>query len=236
VNTAILVRRYKRFLADIELPDGKLITIHCPNTGSMTNCAIPGSRIWYSTSANKKRKYPHTWELVEAADGELIGVNTIRANQIVRSGIESGIAPELADYSDIKAEVRFGEENSRIDLLLSSETAGGNAYCYVEIKSVTLLDSTVGSGIGLFPDAKSQRGIKHLRELIRVVNSGHRAVLFYCAQHTGIREVRPADNIDPEYGRILREARDVGVELLAYAVNIDPPNIVLQKRIPVVCP
>jgi len=236
VKTATLMKRYKRFLADVKLPDGTLITIHCPNTGSMKNCAIPGSRVWYSTSANRKRKYAHTWELVEAADGELIGVNTIRANQIVRTGIEAGTVPELAHYNEIKAEVRFGEENSRIDLLLSTDTSGINDRCYVEVKSVTFLDQTIGSGIGLFPDAKTQRGIKHLRELIRVVESGHRAVLFYCVQHTGITEVRPADSIDPQYGRILREARDAGVELLAYVVRIKPPNIVLQQRIPVVCP
>ena len=122
LKTATLVRRYKRFLADIQLADGQILTIHCPNTGSMKNCALPGSRIWYSKSNNKNRKYPHTWELVEMPDSHLIGVNTGKANKLVRSAIESEVVEELKGYSNIRAEVPYGVENkSRVDFVLSNE-------------------------------------------------------------------------------------------------------------------
>lgn len=234
MKTAILLKRYKRFLADVENPDGSVMTIHCPNTGAMTNCSAPGSRIWYSTSSNRKRKYAHTWEFVETAEGDLAGVNTSRANQLVRMAIETGIVTELTGYTRIQQEVPYGEENSRIDLLLTGESAATARSCYVEVKNVTLRKT--GAGVGLFPDAVTERGTRHLRELMATVAGGHRAVLFFCVQHTGICEVRPADSIDPVYGLTLRQAWEAGVEIIAYAAEIDPPAVVLTRKIAVVCP
>lgn len=245
MHTAILLKRYKRFLADVQLADGTVITIHCPNTGSMKNCAEPGSKIWYSTSTNTKRKYANTWELVETSAGEMIGVNTIKANHLVRKAIGSGVVAELSGYDRVQNEVRYGNENSRIDFLLSKESAANPGTtdaknesprnCYVEVKNVSLLEQSLGEGVGLFPDSVSVRGTRHLRELINVVESGDRAVLFFCVQHTGISEVRPADQIDPDYARTLRQARDMGVEIIAYVAEFNPPDVFLTKRIPVIC-
>jgi sugar fermentation stimulation protein A len=236
LQTATLIRRYQRFLADIQLDDGKVLTIHCANTGSMKNCAFPGSRIWYSKSSNKNRKYPHTWELIETPVGHLIGVNTSKANRLVREAIESRVVEELTGYADIRAEVRFGvEKKSRVDFVLSNESSSTSTRCYVEVKSVTLLDETYGSGVGLFPDAVSERGTRHLNELIEVVRTGQRAVLFFCVQHTGIDEVRPADDIDPVYGQTLRRALESGVEVLAYRADIKPGTMALRERLSVVC-
>jgi len=237
LKSATLIRRYKRFLADIQLDDGEILTIHCPNTGSMKNCALPGSRIWYSRSDNKNRKYPHTWELIESPDGHLIGVNTGRANRLVRQAIESEVVEELKGYSDIRAEVRYGVKNqSRVDFVLSNESRSTSEECFVEVKSVTLLDEACGQGVGLFPDAVSERGTRHLNELIHVARSGRRAVLFFCVQHTGIDEVRPADGIDPVYGDTLRKALGSGVEVLAYRADINPGSVELRQPLAVICP
>lgn len=221
-----LIKRYKRFLADIELPDGELITIHCPNTGSMKNCNEPGSRVWFSTSDNPKRKYPNTWEMVEVAKRYRAGINTGRANALVEEAIRDGIVSELQGYDEIQREVKYGEENSRIDLLLRA----GKSLCYVEIKNVTLW---MGDGVGIFPDAVTTRGQKHLRELMAMKAQGHRAVIFFCIQHTGIETVAPADEIDPDYGAMLREAHAAGVEVLAYGGDLTARAITLNKPIPV---
>ena len=223
-----LIRRYKRFLADIETQTGELITIHCPNTGSMRHCIAPGSACWYSTSASKTRKYPHTWEVATTPDGDLAGINTGRANGLVRQAIEDGVITELAGYPDIRAEVKYGHENSRIDFLLQ----GAGPDCYVEVKNVTLREAP---GQGLFPDAVSTRGTRHLRELQAMVQAGARGVLVFCVQHTGIEWVQPADAIDPEYGRALRQAADAGVEILAYRARILPAqaDIRLNRACPV---
>lgn len=231
LQSAILIQRYKRFLADVRLPDGSQLTLHCPNTGSMLNCQVPGSRVWYSTAANPDRKYPHTWELVESPEGELIGINTGRANHLVREAIEAQRLVELRDYPVLRGEVSYGQEKSRIDLLLQGHASQPD--CYVEIKNVSL---GMGAGLGLFPDAVTQRGQKHLRELMQVRAAGLRAVLLFCVQHTGIAELRPADAIDPEYGMLLREASAQGVELLAYAASLAPGEITLAARLPVVLP
>ena len=225
-----LSKRYKRFLADVVLDDGRALTAHCPNTGSMLGCQQPGSRVWLSESDNPKRKYPHTWELVELAGGVLVGINTGRANALVREAIESGLIGELAGYDEIRAEVRYGNENSRIDFLLT----GNEGSCYVEVKNVT---AAVDEGIAVFPDAVSTRGTKHLRELMDTARHvGRRAVLCYCVQRSDVGEVRPADEIDPDYGRTLREALDGGVEVIAYRAEIDPQGVVLVEPIPVRCP
>lgn len=237
LKTATLIRRYKRFLADIQLDNGEVLTIHCPNTGSMKNCARPGSRIWYSESNNKNRKYPHTWELIELPGRHLAGVNTGKANSLVREAIESEVVQELTGYSNIRAEVPYGvERKSRVDFVLSNENNSNSKKCFVEVKSVTLLDAAYGIGVGLFPDAVSERGTRHLHELVDVVRNGQRAVLFFCVQHTGIDEVRPADDIDPVYGQTLREALVSGVEVLAYRADIKPGEIALRDRLAVVCP
>ena len=231
----VLIKRYKRFLADIELPDGSQITIHCPNTGSMKNCCHPGSNVWFSTSTQAKRKYPNTWELVEtpithqdgSVDHYLAGINTGRANHLVREAIDKGVIAELQGYSEINKEVRYGKENSRIDFLLKGQNL---ADCYVEVKNVTL---AIGDGWGAFPDAVTTRGAKHIRELIQMVEEGHRAVLLFCVQHDGIEKVAPADDIDPAYGKLLREAMEVGVEVIAYQAELSAENIELVRPLPV---
>ncbi|MEO0442167.1 MAG: DNA/RNA nuclease SfsA [Pseudomonadota bacterium] len=223
-----LIKRYKRFLADIALADGKKITVHCPNTGSMKACVVPDSPCWFSTSANPKRKYPYTWEIARTDTGDLAGINTSRANQLVKEAIENSVITELQHYSELKAEVKYGTENSRIDFLLTDPK---RPPCYVEVKNVTL---GMTGGQGLFPDAVSARGSKHLRELMGMVAQGQRAVLLYCVQHTGIQSVSPAKNIDPDYAATLKQVVDKGVEVIAYKANISETEIVLNRKLPVV--
>jgi sugar fermentation stimulation protein A len=227
----ILKRRYKRFLADIDLPSGKMITAHCPNTGSLMGCAEPGSTVWLSHSTKPGRKYPYTWELVQVDGRVTVGINTSLSNRLVREALESGVITELGGYASIRTEVRFGEENSRVDLLL--EDHDRLAPCFLEVKNVT---AAVNGGKALFPDAVSARGSRHLRELERVVQSGARAALCYCVQRGDVNQVRPADEIDPAYGKALREAIASGVEVLAYRARVSSAGIRLDKRVPVVCP
>ena len=224
----ILLRRYKRFLADIELDDGSRRTIHCPNTGSMKNCANPGDEVWFSTSDNAKRKYPNTWEISRTPIGNFIGIQSARANAIVKEGL--GNVPEVRGYGAVQSEVKYGAENSRIDLLLSEHP--NKPDCYIEIKSVTLLDESIAKGLGRFPDAVTARGTKHLRELTEVVREGHRGVLFFCVQHTGITRVEPARDIDPLYAETLVAAREVGVEVYAYSTKCSHQGIELGHPIP----
>lgn len=232
---ARLIKRYKRFMADVELDDGTQMTLYCPNTGSMKNCLYPEHRIWYSDSGNSKRKYPCTWELAEIPvffDGEerisMAGLNTGRANALVEELLLSGRVSELSGYRTIRREVRYGEENSRIDLLLQQD---GRPDCYVEVKSVTL---AMGDGLGLFPDAVTSRGAKHLRELTRIVADGQRSVLFFCVQHTGIYYVSAAKEIDPVYVEELQKAVEAGVEVMAWGAKISPDSIELVGQLPVV--
>lgn len=229
-QSGTLLRRYKRFLADVRLPDGTEITIHCPNTGSMKNCVLPESPCWFSDSGNPKRKYRHTWEVATVPGGHLAGVNTGRANHLVEAAIQAGRIPELAGYASLRREVPYGQERSRIDFLLSGHQSGPR--CFVEVKSVTLMEA---EGQGLFPDAVSTRGSKHLRELAEIAQGGERAVLLFCVQHTGIEWVEPADAIDPAYGKALREAAAAGVEILAYRAEIRPEeaSIALTRAVPV---
>ncbi|WP_193014840.1 DNA/RNA nuclease SfsA [Proteus sp. FME41] len=225
LQSATLLKRYKRFLADVVTPSGEEFTLHCANTGAMTGCATPGDTVWYSTSSNAKRKYPHSWELTQTQTDDWICVNTLRANGIIADAIEAGDIPELSEYEEIKREVKYGNENSRIDILLKSNH---KVDCYIEVKSVTLLDN----GIGYFPDAKTQRGQKHLRELTAIANSGLRAVLFYAVPHTGITEVTVAKEIDPDYASLLKEAHDAGVEILCYRINISEYNLTIGQQLP----
>lgn len=226
-----LIKRYKRFLADIELADSSVLTVHCPNTGSMKNCARPGSQVWFSRSDNPKRKYPNTFELVEVGPGEIAGINTGRANALVKEAIEGDVVTELSGYGSLRGEVRYGREKSRIDFLLGDHPRLPGQDCYVEVKNVTL---GMGDGLGLFPDAVTARGTRHLRELRQIRAEGHRAVLFFCVQHTGVEEVAPAEAIDPDYAAALREAVAGGVEVLAYRARITPEEVTLTYRVPVI--
>lgn len=205
-----LIRRYKRFLADVRLSDGREVTAHCPNTGSMLGCQPTEGRVWLSESNNPKRKLRYTWELVETAPGMLACVNTARPNAQAQEAIGAGRVGPLTGYRYCRPEVKYGSERSRIDLLLSGHETKPDAW--VEVKNVTLAEN----GQGFFPDAVTERGQKHLRELMAQVAGGDRAVLFFVVNHTGIETVRPADHIDARYGQLLREACDAGVEVLAY--------------------
>lgn len=232
---ALLLRRYKRFLADVRLPDGRELTIHCPNTGSMKNCVVPESPCWYSVSPSQTRKYPQTLELVTIPGGHLAGVNTARTNELVETALRAEVITELRGYQMLRREVVYGSEKSRIDFLLSEQSLDGNPDarpCYLEVKNVTLMEA---EGEGFFPDAVSERGSKHLRELMSMVEHGHRAVLLFCVQHTGIQSVRAAAHIDAVYANTLRAARAAGVEVIAYAAAIKPEqhSIVLDRSLPV---
>ena len=224
-----LLARYKRFLTDVQLDNGEVITIHCANTGAMTGCADPGTRVWYSTSDNPKRKLPNSWEIAESPAGHFICVNTARANQIARELIEQEAIAPLAGYSRLRTEVKYGEENSRIDLLLEDDEKGN---CYVEVKSVTLLDERYQPGMGYFPDAVTARGAKHLRELMAMKAAGHRAVLLFMVLHSGISRMRPATHIDPHYSLLIEQSIAAGVEILCYRPHVGVHGMVAQGFIP----
>ncbi|WP_137888283.1 DNA/RNA nuclease SfsA [Pseudomonas sp. 2FE] len=220
-----LLRRYKRFLADIETAGGEPLTIHCPNTGSMLNCMVEGGAVWFSRSNDPKRKLPGTWELSETPQGRLACVNTARANPLVEEALKAGVIAELAGFTALKREVAYGQENSRIDFRL--DYPSGPAF--VEVKSVTL--GFAGSALAAFPDARTERGAKHLRELAALARQGVRAVQLYCVNLSGIDAVRPAAEIDPAYAAALREAQASGVEVLAYAAELSPQEIRLSRRL-----
>lgn len=227
LQQGLLQRRYKRFLADIETVDGDLLTIHCPNTGSMRNCLAVGEPVWYSCSNNTKRKYPHTWEIATTPAGHLAGINTGRANALVREALERGLVPGLAEYDSLQPEVRFGRERSRIDFLVQHR----GASVYVEVKNVTLCEN---ENLGFFPDSISVRGAKHLRELSAMVRAGDRAMLVYCVQHSGIVSVAPARHIDPAYADAFADAMRAGVEVIALGASISPREIALNRILPLV--
>lgn len=221
-----LIRRYKRFLADIRLADGSEVIAHCPNTGSMKNCAKPGSRVWISDVASPSRKLRYRWELVEVDGRFLACIDTGLANHLVKEAIQSDRIPALSGYSGIQTERPYGEERSRIDLLLTKQD---RPDCYVEVKNVTLLAE---AGQGYFPDAVTARGSKHLRELMSVIKAGGRAVLYYNVAHSGIQRVTTAREIDPVYADILQEAVHCGLEVLAYGVDISIEVMCVGEAIP----
>ena len=223
-----LIRRYKRFLADIQLEAG-VITAAVPNTGSMMGCLDAGNTVWLSESDSPTRKYRHTWELVQIGR-VMVGINTGLPNALVAEAISDGTIKELGGYANTRREVRFGEESSRVDIVLESPR---RKPCYVEVKNVT---AAASKGVALFPDCVSERGSRHLRELIRLKAQGLRPVQLYCVQRGDVREVRPADGIDYEYGQTLREAIAAGVEVLAYRAKVTTEEIRLADRIPVVIP
>lgn len=222
-----LLRRYKRFLADIETAEGEQLTIHCPNTGSMLNCMAENSKVWFSRSNDPKRKLPGTWEIGETPQGRLAVINTGRANALVEEALRAGLIAELNGFTSLKREVPYGQERSRIDFRL--DYPAGPAF--VEVKSVTL--GFEGSRVAAFPDARSERGSKHLRELATLAREGVRAVQLYCVNLSDIEAVRPAAEIDPAYAAALREAVSAGVEVLAYGTQISAQEVWLVRRLEV---
>lgn len=224
LERGVFLRRYKRFFAEVGLPDGEMLTLHCANTGSMRNCQVSGTPCWFSRTADPRRKLPGTLEIVTTGDGRLAGVNTGRANRLVEEAITAGRIEALRGYEGVRREVRYGEENSRIDFLLE----GRSAPCYVEVKSVTL---SLGDSRAAFPDAITRRGAKHLRELEAMVAAGARAVLLFCVQLSAIDTVVPAEDIDPDYARALRQARSRGVEVLAWGCRLGPEEIALESEL-----
>ena len=220
----LLQRRYKRFLADVLLPGGELVTAHCANPGSMKTCMVEGGKVWLSKSDNPKRKLKYTWELSEV-EGELVCVNTARANGLVEEAILAGKIEELTVPPLLRREVRYGE-HTRFDFRLE----GNDASAFVEVKSVTMLDR---DQVAAFPDSVTKRGTKHLQELREVSRNGERAVLLFCVNRTGIASMRPAAAIDPVYAEALLAAAREGVEVLAYASDISPLGMQIAGPLPV---
>lgn len=223
-----LVKRYKRFLADVLLDSGEAVTATCPNTGSMMGLATPGAVVWLSESASPTRKYPHTWEMVEADLGQgpvLVGINTNHPNRLVSEAIAAGQITEVAGYASLRREVKYGI-SSRIDILLEDPAKG---LAYVEIKNVHLSRRT---GLAEFPDSVTERGAKHLAELSAMVSAGHRAVMLYLIQRDDAAYFALAGDIDPRYAEAFARAREAGVEAIAYACRLTPEEIVITNPVP----
>jgi sugar fermentation stimulation protein A len=227
---ATLVKRYKRFLADVVLPSGETITAHCANPGAMIGLAAPGARVWLSRSDNPKRKLGHSWELIEVDLGggaELVGINTMHPNALAAEAIAAGAIPELAGYVTLRREVKYGQ-NSRVDFLLDGPN---RPPCYVEIKNVHLMRQP---GLAEFPDATTKRGAKHLVELSAMVTAGARAVMLYLVQIGSADRFALARDIDPAYGRAYDLARAAGVEALARRCCISRDGIEVAEAVPIV--
>ena len=226
LQKATLVRRYKRFLSDMLLPNGTKVVAHCANSGSMLGLTEPGSEVWLSPNTNPKAKLDWRWELVRT-DGHLVGINTSHPNRIVEAAIEDDEIAELKGYKTIRREVRYGS-NSRIDLLLE---ATDKERCFVEVKNVTLKRKYHAE----FPDAVTKRGEKHLRELACMKADGNRALMFYLVQRGDCNSFRLAADLDPAYTKTFFEARDAGVEAVCYACDISPTSIKIVRQIPIDC-
>ncbi len=215
-----LLRRYKRFLADVELADGQMVTAHTPNTGSMQQCALPGAEVLLSANDNPKRKLKYSWELVRVNDS-WVDINTHRANRVVEEGLRYGWIEGLAGY-EVKPEFTFGE--SRLDFMLARD----DEKVLLEVKNVTLCCQP---GVACFPDAVTLRGQKHLRELVAAVEQGWRAVIFFLVQRGEAQSFVPADTIDPEYGRLLRKVATAGVEVVACRTLVTPESVRVGSRL-----
>ena len=220
-----LVRRYKRFIADVEIAGGEIVTVHCANPGSMIGLAEPGMRVLLSRATNPSRKLAWSWELVEA-DGALVGINTSHPNNLVEEAIIADTIPELTGYDLLRREVRYGR-NSRIDFLL---TAAGRPDAYVEVKNVHL---SRRKGLAEFPDSVTARGTKHLVELGSMVAAGHRAAMLYLVHRSDTTGFALARDIDPVYAAAFDRAKAAGVEMLAYQCRVTPEEVVVIGRIPV---
>lgn len=228
LQPATLIRRYKRFLADIEWPDGRTQTIHCANPGSMLGHSAPGSRILVSDSMNPKRKLRFSLEVIEA-DQAPVMVNTQRPNQVVAEALEQRAIPELGEYHAWQAEVAEGLSKSRLDFMLLKGTQKKPLKHYVEVKAVTCALPP----IAYFPDAVTSRGVKHLKELRQLIKSGHKATMLFLVCRPDVTLVRPAKAIDPVYAQALKNAARAGVEVLAYDCHIDEQEISLRRPLPV---
>lgn len=227
--SAVLVRRYKRFLADVVLPGGETVTAHVANPGSMIGIAAPGSRVWLSRSGNPNRKLAHSWELIEVDLGaglELVGVNTAHPNPLIGAALAAGAIPELAGYASIRREVKYGK-SSRVDFLLEDSK---RPPCYVEIKNVHLMRKP---GLAEFPDARTERGARHLEELGNMVEAGCRAVMLYLIQIGSASRFALARDIDPKYGAAFDRARSRGVEATAWRCSLSCDLIALDRSVPI---
>ena len=222
---AVLIRRYKRFLADARLEDGTEVTAHCANPGSMMGLAEPGTRIWLEPNDDPKKKLKFGWRLVDHETGHFTGVDTSVPNRALKSALLARAIPELADYPLVRPEVKYGDK-SRIDFLLSGDD---KPDLYVEVKSVTLSRTP---GLAEFPDSVTARGAKHLLELQTMVAQGHRAMMFYLVQRTDARSVTLAEDIDPTYAAAFDAARAAGVEVMAYGCTISPNGIDIGTPLP----
>lgn len=220
-----LIKRYKRFLTDVELDDGSIVVAHCANSGSMESVKEPGSEVWISPARNPDRKLKFTWELVRVGE-TLVGINTSLPNMIVSEAIENDLVPELTGYDSLRREVKYGK-NSRIDIFLESE---GKPNCYVEVKNTTMRRD-LSDGPVEFPDAVTSRGTKHLVELSDMVAEGHRAVMFYLVQREDSDVFTVADDIDPTYADALQKAIKAGVEVLCYGCSMSPEEINVTRQL-----
>ena len=218
-----LVKRYKRFMADVVLESGDTVTAHCANTGAMLGVQNPGSEVWLSPARNPDRKLKFTWEMIRIGEG-LVGINTAHPNKIVAEAIEAGKIPELSGYEDLRREVKYGT-NSRIDILLSED---GKPDCYVEIKNVHLMRDT---GVAEFPDSVSTRAAKHQGELANMVEQGARSVTVYLCQREDCDSFRLAADIDPDYARAVKDAKQRGVEAICYTCALTPEAISVSHRL-----
>jgi sugar fermentation stimulation protein A len=226
---ATLLRRYKRFLADVVLPDGEETTVHIANPGAMTGLAAPGTKVWLSKSSNPARKLPFSWELAEVDLGsgrELVGVNTGHPNALVAAAIAAGAIPELRGYGSLRREVKYGR-NSRVDFLLDQQ---GRPACFVEVKNVHLMRTRA---LAEFPDAVTARGAKHLEELAAMVVQGHRAMMLFLIQIGSADRLALARDIDPRYGSAFDRARTLGVEAIAYRCAISAVEIAVAGSVPI---
>ena len=226
---AVLIQRYKRFLADVRFDDGSTTTVHVPNPGAMMGLTSPGLTVWLSTSPDPKRKMPLTLEMIDVPGAGLVGVNTMNPNRIAEHALRGNAIPELAGYPIHRREVRY-DENSRIDILLQTDAdALIGPSCWIEIKNVHFSRST---GLAEFPDCRTERGVKHLKALERVVAAGGRAVMLFVVQRMDCSEFSTADDIDRAYGPALREAASRGVEVLCYDSHLTLESIQLRRRLP----
>lgn len=219
---ATLIKRYKRFLADVLLADESVTTVYCPNTGSMKSCSAPGSSVYISRSDNLARKYPFTLEMIQQ-DSTWIGINTGLTNHIVADAIEKGEIAEFSDIDSLRQEVKVSK-SSRLDLLLTK----GEEKIYIEIKNCSLVED----GVAMFPDAVTARGTKHLRELAELVHNGHEAVIFFLVQRTDAKTFRAAAHIDPVYADVLAEVHAAGVRVLVYQAEVTPQSIQVKQQLP----